>query len=94
MGIVKTIKRWIYKIKHFDALEKQCKMLKSELNDVIRLNYNASMHRMLQDDYEKLSIKHDFTCKVLSDTERNYRNVCQENRHLEKEIERLKNYRA
>ena len=44
MGIIKTIKGWIYKIKHFDALEKQCKMLKSELNDVIRLNYNAAEH--------------------------------------------------
>lgn len=54
MGIIKTIKGWIYKIKHFDALVKQCKMLKSELNDVIRLNYNASEHRMLQDDYEKI----------------------------------------
>ena len=92
MNIINIIKGWIYKVKHFDALEKQCKMLKSELNEIIRLNYNASMHSMLKDDYNKLLSKYDFTCKTLSDTQRNYQKVCKENRHLEKEIERLKNY--
>lgn len=92
MNIIKIIKGWIYKIKHFDALEKECRTLKSELNEIIRLNYHASIHSMLKNDYNNLLNKYDFTCKTLSDTQRNYQKVCNEKRHLEKEIELLKKY--
>jgi len=33
MNIIKIIKGWIYKVKHFDALEKECRTIKSELNE-------------------------------------------------------------
>ena len=87
------IKEWRHKLQHYDCLVKERDALRRELNDVIRMNFDAHKARNVEYEKQKLERTVADKDKEIQALKKKYEKVCQENRHLEKEIERLKNYR-
>lgn len=85
---------WLEKIRDYDTLKQEVEMLRDNLNATIKMNFDAlHSHRV---EVEKERLESDMRHKDIEyqELKKKYEKVCQENRHLEREIERLKLYRV
>ena len=82
---------WIQKIRHYNLMDRlvqsQEEVIDELTTDIARKDSLIRLLRKMEED----SAEHvERTDKELSEVEKKYEKVCKENRHLEREIERLK----
>lgn len=82
---------WIQKIRYYNLMDGLVKSQKETIDELMTDNARKDSLINLLRQMEKVSDEHvERTNKELADVKKKYEKVCKENRHLEREIERLK----
>lgn len=82
---------WIQKIKYYNLMDRLVQSQKKTIDELTTDNTRKDSLINLLRKMEKDSAEHvERTNKELSEVKKKYEKVCKENRHLEREIDRLK----
>lgn len=82
---------WIQKIRYYNLMDRLVKSQKKTIDELIEDNATKdSTVNLLRKIVMELAEYKERTDKELADVKKKYEKVCKENRHLEREIERLK----
>lgn len=82
---------WIQKIRYYNLMDRLVKSQKKTIDELIEDNATKDSTINLLRKAEEISAEHvERTDKELAEVKKKYEKVCKENRHLEREIERLK----
>lgn len=82
---------WIQKIRYYNLMDRLVKSQKKTIDELITDNARKDSLINLSRQTEKDSAEHiERMSKELAKVKKKYEKVCKENRHLEREIERLK----
>lgn len=82
---------WIQKIKYYNLMDRLVKSQKNTIDELITDNARKdSLINLLRKTEEDSADLIERTNKELAEVKKKYEKVCKENRHLEREIERLK----
>lgn len=82
---------WIQKIRYYNLMDRLVKSQKKAIDELIEDNTKKDSLISLLRKKEKDNAKHvERMDKELAEAKKKYEKVCKENRHLEREIERLK----
>lgn len=82
---------WIQKIRYYNLMDRLVKSQKKTIDELIEDNATKdSTINLLRKMVMELADYKERTDKELAEVKKKYEKVCKENRHLEREIERLK----
>lgn len=82
---------WIQKIKYYNLMDRLVKSQKNTIDELITDNARKdSLINLLRKTEEDSADLIERTNKELAEVKKKNEKVCKENRHLEREIERLK----
>lgn len=82
---------WIQKIRYYNLMDRLVKSQKNTIDELITDNARKdSLINLLRKTEEDSADLIERTNKELAEVKKKYEKVCKENRHLEREIERLK----
>ena len=82
---------WIQKIRYYNLMDRLVKSQKKTIDELITENSMKDLLINTLRQTEKDSAEHrKRMSKELAEVKKKYEKVCKENRHLEREIERLK----
>ena len=82
---------WIQKIRYYNLMDRLVKSQKKTIDELIEDNTTKdSTINLLRKMVIELADYKERTDKELAEVKKKYEKVCKENRHLEREIERLK----
>lgn len=82
---------WIQKIRHYNLMDRLVESQKEIIDELTTDNVRKGSLINLLRKMENDSAEHiERMSKELAEVEKKYEKVCKENRHLEREIERLK----
>lgn len=82
---------WIQKIRYYNLMDGLVKSQKKTIDELIKDNATKdSTINLLRKIVMELSEYKEHTDKELVEVKKKYEKVCKENRHLEREVDRLK----